>query len=326
MKIGDRKFPKPLDSKYQLELLKLYQEQKDNNARDLVILHNLRLVVFLINRYFRQDSDNEFDDYFQEGIIGLMKAIETFDSEKGSFSNHASINIRSSIQAYIRDKAPTIRIPAHAYEDIARIEVFRRDYTNINSIEPTYQEISEALSMPYWKVEKLMKIDTSTISIDTPIQGTEDILLGDSIEDPNSDFNDRVCGKVFVEEFIKASSEYLDPIEHKLFILSTGLNCEPYEMTVVSKILGLEYKNAVNMKSRVLTKIRKSSHVKALYQARKSDYGRRFNRELDYNTSWYKSPTYNTDRVQSGRKDSPVERIVLERESMTKKLIEKRND
>ncbi|MDP0971932.1 sigma factor, partial [Klebsiella pneumoniae] len=77
------------------------------------------------------------EDLFGEGVIGLMNSLETYDPGKGSFSNHAATHIKATIRAYIRDKSKGLRVPAHVYETLFKIESFRRHYSKNNKTEPT---------------------------------------------------------------------------------------------------------------------------------------------------------------------------------------------
>jgi RNA polymerase sigma factor (sigma-70 family) len=269
----DVKLPKTLDKQLQEELLKKYIETKDKDIRDTLILHNLKLVKYISKRYQVQNNPlREDEDLFGEGVLGLINGIESYDPEKGSFSNHAAIHIRAKVGSYIRDKTRGLRIPAHVYEDLHKIRTFKRDYLNVNGYYPSTEDISQGLNMDQARVEEYLSINQSTASLDKSIsEDGEDITLGDTLEDVESKFEDRVLSSVFVEEFMLDMKQYLETEEHEMIRLSLGLDCREHQLKEVARILDYSIKDAQKVKNQAFRKVRGSQYVRDLYNERREN-------------------------------------------------------
>ena len=154
----------------------------DAEARRALSEANLRLVVSVAKRYAGRGLP--FLDLIQEGNLGLMKAAEKFEPERGfKFSTYATWWIRQAITRSIADQARTIRIPVHMIETINKLNRISRQMLQEMGREPTPEELAERMLMPEDKIRKVLKIAKEPISMETPIGDDEDSHLGDFIED-----------------------------------------------------------------------------------------------------------------------------------------------
>ncbi len=312
----DIKFLNPLEEEEQRRLFREYEETKDLEIREKLILHNLKLVSWTISKYYYDRNILENDDYFQTGTIGLMRAIETYDQEIGAFSTYCIYAIRQAVERDIENFGRTIRVPSYMVAKVNKVKRIKEEISSILERDPTAEEISFKIKLPLEEINEILKVVDDPVSLNMVTStDSEDLTLESTIKDDSPTPDELVESKIFIEQFKEIAKDKLSKLQYDSITMYLGIGTREHSLEEIA------YKHDHSSREYI-----RNERDKGLRILRRTRYFLELRKEFEEETSYYKSIDYSRPRSSGGLPTSSVENIALERERRLERIEKRYSD
>jgi RNA polymerase primary sigma factor len=241
-------------------------EKGDLAAKDRMINSNLRLVVANARRY--QGQGLALGDLIQEGMLGLIRAVEKFDWRKGfRFSTYATLWIRQAIQRGLENTSRTIRLPVHVAQRSRKVGRVERELTTKLGHEPTDEEIAMAADLPLAEVIEIRKADRAVVSLDKPVGDEGDTSLGELLSIETASVHEEVADAISSETLLTAIAELPEQERNVIEMRFGAGDQEPQTLSQAGKKLGVSTERARQIEERALRRLAQRPELLALREA-----------------------------------------------------------